>query len=183
MAAGVAAHDFIARVSKAAGARGAAGGEVAVETELKAGVFDLSAGFAELTFKSGVRMVLEAPVRLELLAGDRAKLESGRLVTYVPANARGFSVTTPRAKVIDLGTEFGVGVGESGDTEVQVFRGLVVTEWNGPGGKPVDQQLPAGQAVSIDAQSAPRGIAFQPERFVRHVSDRPGRGPARWAGL
>ncbi len=170
-AAGAGAEDVVvAHITRVTQARfnGRAEAPV-VGAEVRAGTLELADGFAEITLTNGVRMVLEAPVKVELPASKGATLRSGRLVATVPEGARGFSIDTPRARVVDLGTEFGVGVRESGDTEVQVFRGVVVTQWQGPEGHKVDQQLTAGNAVSIEAsaKSAPRGIPFEPERFVR----------------
>lgn len=158
---------------------GGPGQPLTLHAPLKGGLLELAAGFAELAFQNGARLVLEAPVRLELLGPDRARLHQGRVVAAVPPPARGFSIETPRLRVIDLGTEFGVGVGGSGETEVQVFRGLVVTEWKGREGRLLEQQLRAGKAVRLDRGAAPQGIPFQPERFVRMFpTDQDGGQPA-----
>ena len=50
-------------------------------------------------------------------------LESGRLTGKVDDGK--FWLTTPTAKVIDLGTEFGVTVGPTSNTDVCVFDGEV----------------------------------------------------------
>lgn len=167
----VAADDVVAHFTRVTQARLADRSEPPLAgAPVKAGTLDLADGFAEITLTNGVRMVLEAPVKVDLRGQQGARLRSGRLVATVPPAARGFSIDTPRARVVDLGTEFGVGVRESGDTEVQVFRGVVVTQWQGREGKTLDQQLTAGKAVSIDASARstpPRGIPFEPERFVR----------------
>ena len=165
-----ASAEVVARFTRVTGAKlASAAGPVSVGDDVKPGTLDLRQGFAEITLTNGVRMVLEAPVTVDLPRTGVARLRSGRLVATVPENARGFAVDTPRARVVDLGTEFGVGVREGGDTEVQVFRGLVVASWQGPGGRTLDEQLDAGKAVSIGTapQSPPRGIPFEPERFVR----------------
>jgi hypothetical protein len=160
----------VARITKAAGARWGGDLESATAgTGLQPGRLELLDGLAELAFSNGARIVLEAPVRMSLLGPQSAQLARGRLVACVPPQARGFSIETPHTRVVDLGTEFGVGVSRSGDTEVQVFRGAVVAEWQGPEGKAGQRRLEAGQAVSIGGQTAaaPRGIPFEPERFVR----------------
>ena len=44
----------------------------------------------------------------------------------MPRFARGYTILTPTAEVVDLGTEFGVDVDDSGASEVHVFDGDVV---------------------------------------------------------
>ncbi|HEX7898571.1 MAG TPA: FecR domain-containing protein [Planctomycetota bacterium] len=148
----------LARLTKAASARWGQG-----RPSLRAGSdVHLVFGYAELTLSNRVRLVLEAPVRLRLESERRVRLESGRVVADVPPDARGFTIDTPPARVVDLGTEFGVGVGEDGRTDVQVFRGEVVAEWKG-----ARERIEAGQAMRMDAAAAPRGIEFQSDRFTR----------------
>ena len=161
----------IARLTKQSGARWGAGRP----SLAPASDVDLVFGYAELTLTNGVKMVLEAPVRLRLESVQRVRLESGRVVAEVPPDARGFTIDTPPARVVDLGTEFGVGVNEDGETEVQVFRGEVVAECQG-----TRHHLAAGRAVKIDpGASPPRGIEFQSDRFVRMFpSDVDGGQPA-----
>ena len=65
------------------------------------------------------------PVSWQLASQQRLQLDSGQLVAHVPARAIGFTVATPTAEVVDLGTEFGVHVDAQGQTNVQVFEGAV----------------------------------------------------------
>ena len=152
-----------------------------IGTKFHSGILRLVEGLAEVTFHSGARVVLEAPVTMTILGSDSVGLQVGRAVAYVPREARGFSIETPRARVVDFGTEFGVGVRESGDTEVQVFQGVVVARWKGHEGAIVERRVEAGQAVSIDRASelAPKVAAFRPEGFVRTFpTDREGNDPS-----
>ena len=143
----------IARISKAVGARWAAGSFAAgVDADLPASPLELAEGLVEIVFKQGARVVLEAPVQLELIDAGAARLTRGRVVVHVPPQARGFAVRTPQARLVDLGTEFGVSVRGEGDTEVQVFQGAVVASWTGAVGQTVDQRLEAGRAVRIRAR-------------------------------
>ncbi len=88
-------------------------------------VLHLQQGLAELHFRSGVRIVLQGPASLEFLTSHSVRLLRGKLAASVPESARGFEVVSPGGKVVDLGTEFGVGVEEDGSTQVYVFRGEV----------------------------------------------------------
>ncbi|HZZ72122.1 MAG TPA: FecR domain-containing protein, partial [Pirellulales bacterium] len=163
---------FVAHVTKAAHAHLAAVGKNApvaltAEMGIAPGLLNLLDGFVELTFANGAQVVLEAPVEMQIVGPLQTILRRGRVVAHVPEQARGFAIETPRARVIDLGTEFGVGVEDGGNTEVQVFVGEVVAEWKNSQGQTLDRHLLAGGAMLMDGQQPPRGIAFQPEQFVR----------------
>jgi hypothetical protein len=83
----------------------------------------LMSGLAHLEFYSGARIILQGPSKFTPTGPAGGKLESGRLTGKVDGGK--FQLTTPTAKVIDLGTEFGVTVGPSTDTDVCVFDGEV----------------------------------------------------------
>jgi hypothetical protein len=85
----------------------------------------LERGFAELTFASGATILLEAPASIELVSNMAAKLQSGKLTAHVPQSAHGFRIESPNARIIDIGTEFGISVSANGVTEVYVFKGEV----------------------------------------------------------
>jgi hypothetical protein len=142
---------------------------------LAAGRVELSAGMAEITFSGGAIMVVEAPAILELSGPARGYLHSGRVVVRVPSAATGFVMETAKARLVDQGTEFGVGVGNSGDTVVQVFDGLVVADLKG---SEKSQHIKAGQSMQIDAAagSTPRPVPSVPQRFVRRFPDPKERG-------
>lgn len=128
----------------------------------------LLAGLAEVRFRSDVRMVIEGPAQLEVASAERVVLHRGRLSATVPANARGFTVLSPHGKVIDLGTEFGVSVGEDGATEVVVFDGEVVAGPRDATGRSVK----AKQAVRLtDARAAAPEPTAAPavRRFARSI--------------
>jgi hypothetical protein len=85
----------------------------------------LRSGVAELSFDRGVRMILQGPASLQVESADGARLLRGKLTAEVtgPA-ARGFRLRTPRATLIDEGTEFGVEVTRDA-SRVHVFQGVV----------------------------------------------------------
>ena len=83
----------------------------------------LLSGLAHLEFYSGARIILQGPSKFTPTGPSRGKLESGRLTGKVDGGK--FQLTTPTAKVVDLGTEFGVTVGPSSNTDVCVFDGEV----------------------------------------------------------
>jgi len=102
-------------------------------------------------FASGVSLLVEAPANLRLVDATNTALNAGRIVVRVPPAAVGFAVDTPKARIVDLGTEFGVAVEPGRETVVQVFAGSVVAELKGPdasGGK--SRRVTAGETVQID---------------------------------
>ena len=86
----------------------------------------MARGLMELEFNSGARITLEAPVSFTVESAMRGVLSHGKLTAQVPDSAHGFSVSTPKGEMVDLGTEFGLFVGEDGVTETHVFTGEVV---------------------------------------------------------
>ncbi|MBL9130265.1 MAG: DNRLRE domain-containing protein [Verrucomicrobiaceae bacterium] len=92
---------------------------------LKPGMLDLIEGLAVLRFDSGAELVLEAPATVEVLDAMNCKLRRGTLVAEVPPQAKGFSIDTKDAKVIDWGTKFGLSADDDGKYMVRVLEGLV----------------------------------------------------------
>lgn len=88
-------------------------------------ILRMDSGLAEVQFRSGARLVIEGPARLEFLSAGSARLHLGKIAARVPPEATGFEVFCPHGKVIDLGTEFGVSVADGGAAEVYVFEGRV----------------------------------------------------------
>jgi hypothetical protein len=126
-------------------------------------VLRIERGLAEIHFRSGARVVLEGPATLELLSANSARLLRGKMSARVPEPAIGFEVLSPRGKVVDLGTEFGVSVGDDGATDVRVFTGKVTAS---TGGDPV--RLTANQSARLDGT----GVKVQPDGpdgFVRAI--------------
>ena len=94
-------------------------------SDLAADDYHLLAGIADIEMAEGVRLSLRGPARFELVSDNRVRLVEGKMVARIPEQALGFQVTTPQSEVIDLGTEFGLEVSETGRTDVHVLDGLV----------------------------------------------------------
>jgi hypothetical protein len=88
-------------------------------------ILRLERGLAEIEFDRGARVIMQGPAGLELISGSSARLCYGTLTARVPSHAKGFTVLSPRGKVVDLGTEFGLSVDDGGTTTVRVFKGEV----------------------------------------------------------
>lgn len=90
-----------------------------------AGKLALQSGLVRLEFYSGASVTVEGRSELEIVSVHEAKCRYGQMRVHVPPHARGFRLTTPDAKVVDLGTEFGLKVSDAGQAEVHVFDGEV----------------------------------------------------------
>ncbi len=136
--------------------------------------FALASGRVEMLTARGTRVVLEGPATWKVVSDQRLLLLVGKLVAYVPKSAIGFAVETPTARVVDLGTEFGVEVDSQGETGVQVFKGTVdfasagrAKPQHGQAGTG-GRQLQAGQAARTDARAnAIVDTPFNPDKFSR----------------
>ncbi|RQV94875.1 hypothetical protein EH221_06975, partial [bacterium] len=85
----------------------------------------LKQGVVKIVFDSDAEVVLEAPALIKLKNNKKIELNLGRLYAYVPKQSVGFTVNTPRAGFIDLGTEFGVDVDISDKVRTEVYKGKV----------------------------------------------------------
>ncbi|MEY5026064.1 MAG: hypothetical protein RLZZ244_1592, partial [Verrucomicrobiota bacterium] len=85
----------------------------------------LAEGLAQIRFLSGADVTLEGPAELEILGPGLCRLHRGSFVAYVPAAARGFTVLTDSATLIDHGTDFGISADGTGHAKVHVMRGEV----------------------------------------------------------
>ena len=78
-----------------------------------------------IAMRGGARLQLRGPVEMGIESPDRVILYKGRVSTYAPEYAHGFTVDTADGKVIDLGTRFVTAAGTGYGTEVHVLEGLV----------------------------------------------------------
>jgi ferric-dicitrate binding protein FerR (iron transport regulator) len=102
---------------------------------LRAGRLRLADGVARIVFQSGAEVSLEGPAELELTGGNACYLHAGALTAHVPEQARGFSVGTANAKLIDHGTDFGISTDAAGRAQVQVLKGEVELQHDRSGEK------------------------------------------------
>lgn len=131
---------------------------------LGAELIQLKSGIVRLQFDSGVEVTLEGPAEFELLDEDRTRLTSGLLTAQVPPGAEGFTVVTPSAEVIDLGTSFGVDQREDGVSSVSVFDGeveLLLPDFA------TKHLLIEGESVRVGADQEIREVEFDPGPFAR----------------
>lgn len=109
---------------------------------------ELVKGFAEITYRSGVKVVLEAPCRFEITGDHSMNVTRGRAAVKVPKGTSGFVVDTPSGRITDLGTEFGVAVGKDDKGAVvisEVFDGEIEI----PGSASANHRLKRGESMAI----------------------------------
>jgi hypothetical protein len=139
-----------------------------VGTTLRSGALHLRSGLLELTYPSGVVILLESPARFDLRNPTSLWLGEGNATANVPAAAIGFTIETPSASIVDLGTEFGVRAG-AGSSDVHVFKGEVLIQNKN---EPDSLRLTESRASRIDTQTrTPTGIDYQPELFIRTLEE------------
>ena len=160
---------------------------LAAGSSLGSGPLRLRSGTAQLTFTQGAVVTLTGPADLELITSQRAFLRYGTIVSYVPRQARGFTVLSPHGQLVDLGTEFAVQVEPSGQTEVHVLTGEVQVAPSAATAEGL-QSLTAGYTARLEAsvQGTRSRITQQPlvlDRFdVADTGDLNSRLPERQQG-
>jgi hypothetical protein len=137
----------------------------------------LRSGWVRLNFPSGVTAVIEAPARFQVQSLSKVSMELGRIAADVPLLGHGFSIESPTCQVVDLGTDFGMSVGEQGQSEVQVFKGKVSFSKTNSLDLAPAQILTAGQGRRVDSSGLTTvAIVSNPASFVQPEQF------ARWTG-
>jgi hypothetical protein len=123
----------------------------------------IKSGFIQIGFDNGNQLLIQGPARFSITDSLGVALYDGSLTAVVTKPGRGLKITTPTARVTDLGTEFGVQSGST-LTRVQVFVGRVVVDQNAAGSTPTE--ISQGSGVEISATGI-RPIAFDASAFTR----------------
>lgn len=124
-------------------------------------------GSMRMRLTSGVMLDVTAPVEMQLLDGMHVRVLSGRVTADVGENGKGFVIETPQARVVDLGTRFGVDASDAAQTSVLVFQGQVevyekgseqrVALLNTGEGLRLDNNRRASRIVSVSGTDGPNG--------------------------
>ena len=86
----------------------------------------LESGGMEILLANGAKITAAGPSDFELSSLLKMELDRGKIVAAVPRTARGYTIMTPASELVDIGTQFGVSVADSGETELHVFDGDVL---------------------------------------------------------
>lgn len=156
-------------------------------SSLPAGRLHLAEGLARLRFANGAEITLEGPAELELLSGELCRLHSGSLVAHVPERAKGFTVLTKQATLIDHGTDFGISTDAEGRARVHVMNGEVELRHHrgGPSLRLLTEQT---AAITADGLQPVSGMDIEPARqrddsapaFTHELTTTSGRGAASY---
>ena len=130
----------------------------------------LDSGVVELLLSTGAMVTIEGPAEFEATSALQSTLTQGKMAAAAPRVARGYTVFTPTAELVDIGTQFGVIVEESGDSELHVFDGDVVARSRlAPPGSDL-LHAKQDQALRFDSASpSPRRLSARVRDFVRHA--------------
>jgi FecR protein len=120
----------------------------------------LESGVVELTFAWGAKVAVEGPAQFRVSNAMEMELQKGKLSTEVPKQSRGFTVKTPTATAVDLGTRFGAIVNSAGASEVDVFQGRVKLSATTAGNSRAEWKLTQGQAAMVDEHGAEAASAL-----------------------
>lgn len=124
----------------------------------------LRSGFLRLAFDDGVEVTLQGPAEYQLIGKGKTKLTSGLLTATVPRGAEGFTVNTPTAEVVDLGTAFGIDLQEHGVSQVTVFEGEVEVALPDSTDK---RLLTEGESVRVATGESIETADFDAEPFTK----------------
>lgn len=187
---------YIAVISQAVGAY-EDGIAIRAGQEVISGQLNLDRGLVRLEFFSGATVVVEGPATVDLIDEMRVVLLRGVVTARIPESAIDFVVDTHTARVVDLGTAFGVAVADDGTTDVVVFEGEVSVRKKGLASNP-STLVREGEAVRASEESPTIDAAdyevmpfenawpvnsgvLQTTGAVRFVSPGPGFHPGNYA--
>ena len=144
---------------------------------VSSGPLRFSSGQLTLAFTSGVSVHVEGPADLVLAGPDRIVCHRGNLRAKIVEGAEGFTIETPGAAIVDLGTEFGVNVDGVGRSQVVVYEGKAEASLLAPDGSPRrTQTLSAAQSVELDPRAgtmrslSPRELLPAPDLDIAPLS-------------
>ena len=129
----------------------------------------LSEGFAEFLLNDKTKITIEGPAEIQILTENQFKLNYGRLYAVVAEQSDGLVITTPLAKIVDLGTEFGIDARRRSDTSVYVLKGaamLITGEQENQKSIPIEK----GKAKRVRRESGNiLDVPFDRHQFVRDI--------------
>jgi hypothetical protein len=142
----------LAAITQAVGAYDSEDVAIRPGQKVMSGQLSLGRGLVRLDFVNGASLAVEGPAKIEVVDEMRVVLLRGVVTAKISESAIGFVVDTETAHVVDLGTAFGVSVGDDGTTDVCVFQGEVsVHKKDSTSSQPT--RVREGQAVRASEQS------------------------------
>jgi len=129
---------------------------------------NLKKGTLKIKARSGVEMIVKAPLSLVYENANRITLNSGSMFVRVPPAAIGFTVNTPESELVDMGTAFYVQRDTQKHTLVYVDQGRVDVARIGEQQQKVRaRELTAGEAVELPTDNLDiHRIVPKPEQLI-----------------
>lgn len=115
-----------------------------------------------IAMRGGARLKVRGPADFEIDGPDKIRLAKGRISTYAPTYAHGFTVDTTEGTVVDRGTRFITTTGTSAGTEIHVLEGLVEA-WTAAGGSPHNLK---GENAAILKNGKMESTEFLAQRLI-----------------
>lgn len=131
----------------------------------------LSQGIIKVLYDNDVEVVLEGPAEFQIRSVKELSLKTGSLFTRVSDAGKGFTILTQHARIVDLGTEFGVSADTQNKTQLHVFKGKTTL-------KPLADKTAKtlgvleGQAKEIEAAGVISDIQLNKEGFIRAMDSK-----------
>jgi hypothetical protein len=128
---------------------------------------------AKVTYDCGAEVVLQGPCEFIVEDSMLGRLTSGRMTAHVPRRAFSFAILSPQVDFVDLGTSFGIDVGDSGTTQLHVFEGEVLCSQpkKPAAGRSDVIHVLANKAMEFTTPSGPpSNIALNEEQFARLIA-------------
>lgn len=146
-----------------------ASGHITEGCDLYSGPMNLTGGYAEIVLDSGAVIIVQAPSRFTLESPQQLFLQDGQIVARKTGSGeQAFLVRTPQASIVDYGTEFGVRVDATGQTETFVYEGQVqIRDSSDPIKFMNSRLLTAGQSAVADTERNIVGKWIDPKAFIR----------------
>jgi len=136
---------------------------------MRQSIYRLNEGLVSILFKGGAKITIEAPAEWSLLGGGNMELFQGRIYAVVPKEAHGFTVMAGNSKIVDMGTEFGIEVDKSNNTQLHVTRGKTLLFSGAKTGKKLQVNVNEGDAKKVYSDGFVKDIAVTSRHFVRDI--------------
>jgi len=128
----------------------------------------LERGQLTITYNHGAEVKIEGPAHYSLKSLELAEMKYGQLAAKVPEAAQGFTIESPKAAIVDLGTEFALNVTKDGKSQVYVYEGEVVSSLLGENGNSIiNANLYDEDGIEIDSSSETVSDLSGNEDFIR----------------
>ena len=128
----------------------------------------LERGQLTITYNHGAEIKIEGPAHYSLKSLELAEMKYGQLAAKVPEAAQGFTIESPKAAIVDLGTEFALNVSKEGKSQVYVYEGEVVSSLLSDNGTSlINANLFDKDGIEIDSKTKTVSDLSGSEDFIR----------------